>query len=305
MGLNPRFRLASILLGGGAASFAGTYSLFRVYAGEGADTRVLVWWAALSAVSLVNVAAWVVSARAYLRRRAQSNRLASRLPHLWLSGIYVLVCAFRSFFPRADVQRICLFDSWISTVLVGRAVATVAELAFAAQWALLMGEVGRDFRRPVASAVSRLILPLIAFAELCSWYAVITTSYLGNSLEESTWTVTVLLICLSLIALWPQVARRSRSALLAVLAGGLAYVAFMSTVDVPMYVNRFLGDEAAGRRYLTFGEGFADLASRWIVTYRWEDWRTEMAWMGLYFSVAVWFSILAVHFPRLKREVRL
>ena len=42
---------------------------------------------------------------------------------------YVFGCAFRSFLPRADVQRICLFDTWLSSVFVGRTVATVAELA--------------------------------------------------------------------------------------------------------------------------------------------------------------------------------
>jgi hypothetical protein len=51
---------------------------------------------------------------------------------LFLSAAYVFACAFRSFLPRADIQRICLFDTWLSSVTVGRSVATVAEICFTA-----------------------------------------------------------------------------------------------------------------------------------------------------------------------------
>jgi hypothetical protein len=31
------------------------------------------------------------------------------------------------------------------------------------------------------------------------------------------------------------------------------------------------------------------------VSHRWQDWKSEVAWMSLYFSVAVWISISLVH----------
>ena len=61
---------------------------------------------------------------------------------LLLSAVYVLGCGFRSVLPMVDVPRICLHDTWISRIVVGRSIATVAELAFVAQWALLMREAG-------------------------------------------------------------------------------------------------------------------------------------------------------------------
>ena len=61
---------------------------------------------------------------------------------LLLCAAYVFGCAFRSFLPRADVQRICLFDTWLSSVMVGRTVATVAEVCFAAQWAIILHQLG-------------------------------------------------------------------------------------------------------------------------------------------------------------------
>ena len=64
-----------------------------------------------------------------------------------------------------------------------------------------------------------------------------------------------------------------------------------------MYVSRWLADEANGREYLSLGQGFLDVWSRRTVTFEWADWRTEVPWMTLYFSVGVWCSIALVHAP--------
>jgi hypothetical protein len=62
-----------------------------------------------------------------------------------------------------------------------------------------------------------------------------------------------------------------------------------------MYVSRWLADEASGRTYLSLSQGIEDVGSRWIVTFKWEDWQTEIPWMSLYFSLGVWCSIALVH----------
>jgi hypothetical protein len=36
-----------------------------------------------------------------------------------------------------------------------------------------------------------------------------------------------------------------------------------------------------------------------VVSHRLEDWKNEIAWMSLYFSVAVWLSIALIHAPLL------
>src|SRR5262249_19763325 len=101
------------------------------------------WWGLLALVSGANIAAWLL-----LYRYLQEPRTGSLggTPDvelmLFLSAAYVFGCAFRSFLPRADVQRICLFDTWLSSVTVGRSVATVAEICFAAQWAIILRQLG-------------------------------------------------------------------------------------------------------------------------------------------------------------------
>jgi len=64
-----------------------------------------------------------------------------------------------------------------------------------------------------------------------------------------------------------------------------------------MYWSRWVADEASGRVYLSITQGVLDASRRWVVSHRWEDWKNEVAWMSLYFSVAVWLSIALVHAP--------
>src|ERR1700688_3644137 len=121
---------------------------------------VAIWWEFLLVVSAANVAA-LLRLHAHFRR---ADRPAGTFiePLLLLCAVYVLGCAFRSVLPRADVQRICLFDTWLSSVMVGRSVATVAELCFAMQWAIVLGVLGKIADSDTARTVAKVIVPLIA-----------------------------------------------------------------------------------------------------------------------------------------------
>jgi hypothetical protein len=220
-----------------------------------------------------------------------------RRTQLVLAAVFLVGCAFRSFVPRADVQRLCLVDSWVSAVMVGRAVATIAELALAAQWALFLREMAHGAHAGLVQTLARMVLPLIAFAEVCSWYAVLSTNYLGNTMEESTWTLVAVLLTTGLAVSWLQHRGRSRWAIALAATFTACYATFMALVDVPMYFSRWRHDEAAGRIYLTLAQGIRDAAGRWVVTFRWEEWREEMPWMSLYFTLGVWVSIALSRAP--------
>jgi hypothetical protein len=253
---------------------------------------VAIWWLFLVAVSTANIVAllWLRS-----RFNARSGKRQSAFPIeplLLLATAYVLGCAFRSVLPRADVQRICLFDTWLSSVMVGRSVATVAELCFAAQWAIVLGALGTLANSDTAKNVARLIVPLIAIAECCSWYAVITTDYLGNALENSLWTVTFVLVAIALVRLVVRFRGPVQLAIAAAAFGTFGYVIFMGTVDVPMYFARWQADLASGKQFLSALARLRDVATRWTVTHDIAQWRDEIAWMSLYFSVAVWTSLM-------------
>lgn len=260
------------------------------------DTPTRLWWSLLCSVAALNVVAWILSARRLRGADGGTVRL-----QLFLSAGYVLGCAYRSVLPVFDVQRLCLVDSWASSVIVGRTVATVAELCFAAQWAVLLAGASVLARSRAGRWVAAALVPTIAVAECFSWYAVLTTSNVGHVVEESLWGLAAAASALTLLALARRQEGRSRLLLRAAGVAGLVYTAYMVAVDVPMYWSRWMSDESAGRAYLTLAQGLADASTRWTVSHRWEDWRSEVVWMSLYFSFAVWVSIGLAHVRGLPR----
>jgi hypothetical protein len=260
---------------------------------------VISWWYLLCAVAAINVPFLLVSAIILERRRQVSSAEAHSMRRLQLilSAAYVFGCAFRSAFPVFDVPRIVVIDSWMSSVMIGRSVATVAELCFVAQWALMLRETSRAAGSRFGNIVSVGLVPLIAIAETCSWYSVLTTSNIGHVAEESIWGLSVALLVASLTMILPHCTAARRRLLLVCCAAGSIYVAYMFLVDVPMYWSRWIADEVSGRRYLTIAQGVHDVSGRWVVSRRWQDWKSELVWMSLYFSVAVWISIALVHAP--------
>jgi hypothetical protein len=248
------------------------------------------WWAMLTLVSGVNIAAWILMYRE-LHDAGGSGRIPGMQVMLLLSAAYVFGCAFRSLLPRADVQRICLFDTWLSSVVVGRSVATVAEVCFAAQWTMILLQLGTMSGATTAVTAAWVIVPLILIAECFSWHAVVTTNYLGNAIENSIWAVAFFIAGVGICRLLPEFDGGLRVILVGALVGIVVYLAFLMTVDVPMYLKRWRADVARGNRGLKPLEGFRDVSTRWVVTYDLSEWREEIAWMSLYFSAAVWASL--------------
>jgi hypothetical protein len=254
---------------------------------------VAVWWGFLVVVSVANIALLAAMHRAVKgnapERRARLYRIEFIL--LLLCAAYVFGCAFRSVLPRADVQRIVLFDTWLSSVAIGRSVATVAEICFAAQWALLLHLLTRLTQADTARNIANAIVPLILLAEACSWYAIITTNFVGNAIENSLWAVTFLLIAVALCRLMIEFHGVVRVAMAVAVAGITGYLAFLLLVDVPMYFDRWHADLASGKATFGMLAGLHDVSTRWVVTHDIAHWRDEIPWMSLYFSAAVWSSL--------------
>ena len=170
---------------------------------------------------------------------------------LLLCAAYVFGCAFRSFLPRADVQRICLFDTWLSSVVVGRSVATVAEIAFVAQWAIILHQLGTMTGAETTVNAAWVIVPLILIAECFSWYAVLTTNYLGNAIENSLWAVAFFIIGVGLCRLLPEFDGAVRVVLAIAIVGIAGFLAFLMTIDVPMYLSRWRTEVGDGDKRLS------------------------------------------------------
>ena len=261
-------------------------------------------------VSGLNIAVW------FLLYHALKEQPAGNLGStpgiglmLLLCAGYVFGCAFRACLPRADVQRICLFDTWLSSVIVGRSVATVAEICFAAQWAIILHQLGTLTGSETTLNAAWVIVPLILIAECFSWYGVLTTHYLGNAIENSIWAVAFSVAAVGLCRLLPEFHGPVRMALAVAIVGIAGYLWFLVAIDVPMYLKRWQAGIAAGGRLLRPLEGLRDVSTRWVVTHDLTEWKDEIPWMSLYFSAAVWASLalcvccsLQDHLPRYRTE---
>ena len=256
---------------------------------RGADKPILWWWSFLFVVSAGNLVLWVVIAR---EMHGRSDGYVAQ--QLWLSGIFAAACAFRSILPRVDLERQCLWNSPLSSIFVGRSVATVAELCFAGQCALLISKLSALTGSASLQVVAWSIVPLILLAQLCCWYAVISLNHLGHAIEEILWSVLVLLMALSLGLTLGQLSADSRILSGLGMVAGAGAALLMLAVDVPMYLARWREGRSSGVRYLSLMEGLTDALRRRRVAHRWSDWRPEVPWMSLYFSVGVWLSLCLV-----------
>ena len=256
---------------------------------RGADKPILRWWSCLFLVSAGNLVLWGVIAREV---HAVSDAYVAQ--QLLLSGIFAAACAFRSILPRVDLERQCLWNSRLSSIFVGRSVATVAELCFAGQCALLISKLSALAGYASLQVVGWSLVPLILLAQLCCWYAVISLNHLGHALEEILWSVLAFLMALSLGLTMGQMPAHGRivSGFGMAACAGAAFL--MLAVDVPMYLARWRHARSSGVRYLSLMEGLSDALQRRRVAHRWSEWRPEVPWMSLYFSVGVWLSLCLV-----------
>lgn len=265
---------------------------------------VTAWWIGMCFLPIINLCLlW----KASLQLKNKTPEYSKLLKHTrrWLfalAAIYVVGCGFRSVFPREDITRVVLFDSWISSVVIGRSVATIAELSFALQWAFVLYEIGKSTANRIVLFISKIIVPLLILAECFSWYACTTSNFRYTVFEESLWAFSATLFFMALIISRPSYIKEQKKFITALSSALAAYIIYMLTVDIPSYYRYSVQDNLSGKDYLTFKQGFIDIATHWTASQSIEDWRYAMVWMTLYFSVAVWLSIYFVVFPRMDRN---
>jgi hypothetical protein len=252
------------------------------------DRKLTLWLGFLAALAAVNVALWMWIARA----------AAPRTPYfevqLLLSGVYVGVCGFRSLFPRVDLERVCLWDTWLSAIRLGRTAATIAELCFALQCALFVQRLADLTGLPTLDAVARVFVPVVIIAEIVCWYAVLSLNHIGHAIEETLWAFLMLLLAVALGSASLAVHGALRPMFV---IGFLVYgvgACLTLVVDVRMYLQRWREHAGGGVGYLTLATGLRDSGLRRHPTLAWDVWRVEAPWMTLYFSIGVWTSLAMV-----------
>ena len=244
--------------------------------------KTMLWWKILSLIAISNIAFF------FFALFSASFQHSYSYNHAILCGIYTFVCAFRSFLPRIDLERYCIFDTFASSMVLGRSAATIAEISFATQIALMLYQLGGEQYPLSIPTLSYAIVCTLTCAQVFCWLGVTTKNHLWHAIEESLWALSFAAVgfALYIIDLPSQISWLGIFAPLFC----LGYVLFMVLVDVPMYTKRWR-QERHHATYLSIRDGFRDALYTRIPTKDWKIWKEEVAWLSGYFSLAVWSSI--------------
>lgn len=263
--------------------------------------HLTTWWIVLCCISVFNIAWWTISAMTVLGSRSTTNnnvKTTSRVPkqgvsemnsnfefsQVILSAGYVFGCAFRSIVPRADVQRICLIDNWISTVLVGKVkfyptfFLTISRKSCCHSGRTLfcgsmgccslqnflglkMSQCALDFQNSLSDDRygRNIFLVRLFYDKLhrkCDRGIHVGRKFIPDdrvfhypppTVREKNWNF--------LIFLRRKITKNMRNFLLLSALFSFGYLLFMCFVDVPMYFSRLLEDISTGKQFLSFYEG--------------------------------------------------
>ena len=247
--------------------------------------KTYLWWEFLCLIAVTNILIWCWAFS------VQGDMQNFSLTQAILSGLYVLVCAFRSFFPRIDLERYCLFDTPLSSIVLGRSLATLAEICFSIQCALIIYDLGVFMDSTAITLIAYSLVPIIITAQVFCWYATLTLNHFWHGMEEVMWIVMIVLAAGSFMTGFFMLDGLLKILMLAGIVSCLGAGYIMLFVDIPMYFARTRQQARKGRQYLPVYSGLKDAMKRRIPTNDWGVWKQEVLWISSYFTFGVWMSI--------------
>lgn len=257
----------------------------------GADSNTLSWWAAMCALAALNVGLWLA-----VWRFGPVGDVHGGL-QLALSGVYVGVCAYRSVLPRVDLERLVVVDTHLSSIFLGRAAATVAEICFALQLGLVVHQLGLHAGMPGVQAAAWAIPVFMVVAQAFCWHSVLTLNHITQAVESLLWAAGFSWMAALLVVIALGSSGWVQSLALFGIFCSTAFVAYVAGVDAPMYWRRYRHGRARGQVYMRLDHGARDAWERRVRSGSWAAWKADALWLTPYFSVGVWISMALVWVP--------
>ncbi len=222
------------------------------------------------------------------------------IPQFWFlnwsnkyARYFYINCLIRGFFPRIDVSRTCFFGGFISSVIVGRTLATIGELSlviciqnYIKQNLLVYRRCRRRsfmsvFLVTMLVLINYLVFFLAVLAEVYSWTSVIYRNNNYHVYEECVWlfmgvyTFFMSLFFRQSIPLDKNIKFNNQMCIIT-----LFYIIYMLLIDIPRYQQRAL-DQAPP---VSFDVGFWELFECQKISQISSDY--GIAFHFLYFGIA-------------------
>ena len=256
-----------------------------------ARVGALTWWRVLCVLGVTNMCLWL--AIWYFGPIADPYYAIQ----LALSGVYVFVCAYRSIFPRVDLERLVVVDSTLSNIFLGRSAATIAEICFGVQLGLLVHQLGAYAGLPWVQHAAWIITICTVVAQAFCWHSILTLNHVTQAVESLLWAIGFSWMAALLAIIAMDTSGVIQSLAVAGAVGSMVFVTYVVVVDIPLYLRRFRQGKTMGRQYLSIGQGARDAWGRREISHSWDSWRDDALWLTPYFSIGAWFSMALVFLP--------
>jgi hypothetical protein len=251
----------------------------------------LTWWRALSVLGILNICLWIAI---WIYSPIVDSYYAMQIA---LSGVYVFVCAYRSIFPRVDLERLVVVDSPLSSIFLGRTAATIAEICFGIQLGLLVHQLGVYAGLPWVQHAAWIITICTIIAQAFCWHSILTLNHITQAVESLFWAAGFSWMAALLTIVAMDTSGLVHFLAVAGILGSVAFVVYVLAVDVPLYIRRFRNGRDKGQKYLSISQGARDAWSRRELSHSWEHWKDDALWLTPYFSIGAWLSMALVFLP--------
>lgn len=256
-----------------------------------ARCSALLWWRGLCVLGISNVLLWL----AIWHFGPRDNPYCAI--QLALSGVYVFVCAYRSIFPRVDLERLVVVDSTLSSIFLGRSAATIAEICFGLQLGLLVHQMGAHAGLTLVQYAAWVIPVLMTLAQVFCWHSILTLNHITQAVESFLWAAGFSWFAALLTIIAMDTSGAVHFLAITGAAGSVVFVTYALLVDIPLYLRRFRNGRAVGQQYLSVTQGARDAWGRREQSHSWDRWKDDALWLTPYFSVGAWFSMTLVFLP--------
>ena len=278
----------------------------------------------MSSVSIFNIYYYIQQWKQPVKGQYLSGQSKSTQSyHIWmrvLAAPYVFQCAWRSFWPEIYVDRTVYWDTWASSIFIGRMLAHIGEVAWVAQVSMAFKRANQEIHvlsnskgtwfQWVVDFCANQAFVLCFIAEFFCNHAVFTENYLMHVIETSLWGVALGCLIPCSLYLYSQASliksdgersvdmKQTFNFIIIITWLNILFVLGLVSDHIPMCYSEWQAGLDRNRVYSDVFTGALDSMFTRNKSQSWDTWKSDWLWMLAYFSGGVWSSLFLAEGPR-------